>query len=717
MLALAVVILAARLLGAAIARIGQPQVMGEVLAGILLGPTLLGALLPEVKDHLFPADIVPLLSAGADIGLAFYMFLVGLELDPKLLRGRVAQAAVVSNASVALPMALGLLVALPLYELVGPDKGFVPFALFVGVSMSITAFPVLARILIERRMLRRPVGAMALASAAIDDVTAWGLLALSSAVAAGGGGGKVVRVIGLTVAFCLGMALIVRPVLARVSKAYDEAGRVPAAWIGAIFVGVLLSAWLTQEIGIAAIFGAFVMGMVMPRRAELSADVTHRFEDFVVMVLLPLFFVVTGLKTEVGLLDRPVLWLLALLLLAVAIAGKWLGAMLAARAAGLGTRESSALGALMNTRGLTELIVLTIGLEVGVITPALFAMLVLMALVTTFMTAPALRLIDRAGVLSEPPEAALREAARADEAELGAAVPDRSILVAPRDLRNLDRLLALAEPLARSRPARELIIAGLLEARRVTTGLATDGRELDLALRELERRRAELLGRQVATRTVAFTSADVGSDLVRLAAEQEVDLVLLDGRRPLIGEGVPRGDVGVVLADAPCDVGVLVGPERQLEIGPEHPVVVPFGGAEHDWAALELAAWIARAQDARLVLLGAAGDLVQGGRDASRLLGSASLVVQQLAGIAAEPRLVAPGRESVLAAAEGAGLLVVGLAERWRTEGLGPVRSTIARSASAPTLLVRRGSRPGALTPPAGVSRLAWSSTDYASEH
>jgi nucleotide-binding universal stress UspA family protein len=251
----------------------------------------------------------------------------------------------------------------------------------------------------------------------------------------------------------------------------------------------------------------------------------------------------------------------------------------------------------------------------------------------------------------------------------------------------------------------------------VTTGLATDGRELDLALRELERRRAELLGRQVATRTVAFTSADVGSDLVRLAAEQEVDLVLLDGRRPLIGEGVPRGDVGVVLADAPCDVGVLVGPERQLEIGPEHPVVVPFGGAEHDWAALELAAWIARAQDARLVLLGAAGDLVQGGRDASRLLGSASLVVQQLAGIAAEPRLVAPGRESVLAAAEGAGLLVVGLAERWRTEGLGPVRSTIARSASAPTLLVRRGSRPGALTPPAGVSRLAWSSTDYASEH
>ncbi|MEZ5098914.1 MAG: cation:proton antiporter [Thermoleophilia bacterium] len=712
MLAIAVVILAARGLGALVGRLGQPQVMGEVLAGILLGPTLLGLLLPEVKDYLFPADIVPLLSAAADIGLAFYMFLVGLELDPRVLKGRVGQAAAVSNASVALPMILGLLVALPMFELVGPDTDFVPFALFMGVAMSITAFPVLARILIERRMLKRPVGAMALAAAAIDDVTAWGLLAFASAIAAGGSSTQVVRVVGLTIAFCLAMAFVARPLLSRVSRAYDEAGRVPAAWIGAIFVGVLLSAWLTQMIGVAAIFGAFVMGMVMPRRAELSHDVTRRFEDFVVMLLLPLFFVVTGLKTQIGLLDRPVLWLLALVLLIVAIAGKWLGAMLAARATGFGMRESAALGALMNTRGLTELIVLSIGLELGVITPALFAMLVLMALATTFMAAPTLRLIDPKGVLSEPPEEELRRAERVEAEQLDAEVPEHAILVAPQDLRNLDRLVALAEPLARSQPPRELVLAGLVSPRRITTGLATDDRDLREANDELERRRAALLAARFAVRTVAFTSADVGADLTRLATEQEVDLVLVDGRRPLLGEGVPRGDVGVVLRDAPCDVAVLVGPEGRVEVGPERPVVVPFGGADHDWAALELAAWIASLERAPLVLLGAAADVAAGERDASRLLGNASLLVQQLAGVTAEPHLVPPGRDSILEAARGAGLLVVGLSEDWRSEGLGPVRSTIARSATAPTLLVRRGSRPGALAPPSDMTRFAWSSAD-----
>ncbi len=389
MVAIAVVLLVARLVGAAFRRIGQPQVMGEVLAGILLGPTLLGAIVPEAKDYLFPTDIVPLISAAASIGLAFYMFLVGLELDPAILRGRIAQAAVVSNASVVLPMMLGIAVAVPLFLVIGPDSDFLPFALFMGVAMSITAFPVLARILIERRMLKRPVGAMSLAAAAVDDVTAWCLLALATATAGGEGFGKVGLVIGLAIVFCLAMAFFARPLLGRVSTAYDEAGRIPAGWIATIFVGILLSAYVSQSIGIAAIFGAFVMGLIMPRRADLTADVTRRIEPFVVTVLLPLFFVVTGLRTEFGLLDRPALWGIALLLLVIAIAGKFLGAALAARFVGMRWRESAALGALMNTRGLTELIVLNIGLEFGVITPALFTMLVIMAIVTTFMTAPA----------------------------------------------------------------------------------------------------------------------------------------------------------------------------------------------------------------------------------------------------------------------------------------------------------------------------------------
>jgi Kef-type K+ transport system membrane component KefB len=707
MLAIATVILAARVVGAAVRRFGQPHVMGEVLAGILLGPTLVGAIAPGVSAFLFPNWVVPLLRAAADVGLAFYMFLVGLELDPRLLRGRVEQAALISHASIAFPMALGIAVALPLYQLVGPSRSFAPFALFMGVAMAITAFPVLARILLERRMLERPVGAIAMGAAAVDDVTAWGLLALAAAVAGSGSTLVVVRVVALAGAFCVLMALLGRPLLARVSDAYDEAGHVPAGWIAAIFVGVLLSSFVTQRIGIAAIFGAFVMGLIMPRRADLTHDVTRRVEDFVVIVLLPLFFVVTGLRVEVGLLDRPELWLLALLLLLVAIVGKWVGAMGAARLTGFSVRDSSVIGALMNTRGLTELIVLNIGLELGVITPAVFTMLVIMALVTTFMTGPALRLLDPRGVLGVRPEEELRGVPQAQ----GAPTSRRAILVAPQDDKNLDRLLALAEPLARSKPPRELILARLVVPSRIVTGLAANNRELASAAAGLHRRRAELAARGLAARAVAFTSADSGEDLERLASEQEVDLLLLDGRRPLLGEGVPRGTVGSVLLRAPCDVAVLVEREPQvLELGPHRAVLVPFGGAEHDWAALELGAWLASAHAAPLKLLGAESDLEEGRRDASRLLGNTSLVLQQLVGIPAEPVLVQPGREGVIRAAEGAGLLVLGLSERWREEGLGPVRSDIARTAPAPTVFVRRGSRPGALAPREDLTRFTWSS-------
>jgi Kef-type K+ transport system membrane component KefB len=705
MLAIAAVMLAARGVGAVARRLGQPQVMGEVLAGILLGPTLLATVAPDVFELLFPAWVIPLLRAAADIGLAFYMFLVGLELDPRLLRERFEQAALISHASIAVPLGLGLAVALPLFELVGPDTSFVSFALFMGVAMSITAFPVLARILVERRMLRHPVGAMAMAAAAVDDVTAWGLLALSSAVAGSGSPLAVVRIVALAVAFCAVMALAGRPLLARVSRAYDEAGHVPAGWIAAIFVGVLLSSFAAQRIGIAAIFGAFVMGLIMPRRADLTHDVTRRVEDFVVTVLLPLFFVVTGLRVEVGLLDRPELWLLTLVLLAVAIAGKWIGALAAARLTGFSPRESSAIAALMNTRGLTELIVLNIGLELGVVTPALFTALVIMALVTTFMTGPVLRLIDPGGRLAVRPEDELEAAAT------GVPAPDRAILVAPQDGKNMDRLLELAEPLARSRPPRELILARLLIPSRIATGPAADDHELTREAAEVHRRRERLRQRGLATvRGVAFTSSDPAVDLLRLAAEQPIDLILLDGRRPLLGEGVPGGPVGEVLLRAPCDVAVLVERGgRAATIDPEHPVLVPFGGADHDWAALELGAWIASSRGAPLRLLGAAaGDAGRG--DASRLLGNASLVLQQLAGVMAEPLLIEPGRQGVLRAAEGAGLLVIGLSERWRDEGLGPTRAEIARSAPVPILFVRRGARRGALVPPDGTTRFAWSS-------
>ena len=712
-IAVAVVMLIARLFGLLAVKIKQPRVMGEVVAGICLGPTVFGALTPALQAQIFSTDILPAIGVVANLGLIFYLFLVGLEVDPNQLKGRAGQAAAISNASVALPMILGIAVALPIYELVGPDKKFIAFALFMGVAMSITAFPVLARILVERRMLKRPVGALAIACAAIDDVTAWFLIALATAVAVAGSGSEVVVTIALAVAFCLLMAFIARPLLARVSTAFDEAGRVPGGWVAAIFAGVLLSAFVTEMIGIAVIFGAFIMGMIMPRNAGLTEDVTRRMEDFTVILLLPLFFAYTGLRTNIGLLDRPELWLMCLVLITVAITGKMLGAFIAARLTGFKTRAAAVIGTLMNTRGLTELIVLNLALEKGVISDALFAMLVIMALVTTFMAGPLLRLLDPRNELGAPLEEEFEVAREKSLAEFPAVLPpEEAILIAPQTDAAMWQMRSLAEPLARSEPPRELILALVVRPPRgaeMRGGLQTENKLLTEATSKVDGVRRELVEGGIATRGIAFTSVDPGADLSRLAKSEEVALVLIDGRRPLLGDRVPRGDVGTVLREAPCDVAVLVARDDQtVDPGPGAPVVVPFGGAEHDWAALELGAWIASSMNAPLRLLGAAGETEERTR-VTRLLGDAGLLVQQYAGIAAEPVVSEPGREAVVEAAGGAGLLVIGLSERWRDEGLGPTRSEIAQAAPAPVLFVRRGTRPGALAPKDDVTRFGWS--------
>jgi Kef-type K+ transport system membrane component KefB len=714
LLAVAIVMLVARLFGALAVRISQPRVMGEVVAGIALGPTIFGWLAPGLQATIFPADILPAFGIAANLGLVFYMFLVGLELDPKQLKGRVSQAAAISNTSVALPMVLGIAVALPLYKLVGPDKKFLAFALFMGVAMSITAFPVLARILVERRMLKRPVGALTLACAAIDDVTAWFLIALATAVATAGGTSEVIKTILLAIAFTLFMVLIVRRLLARASTAFDEAGRVPGGWIVAIFAGILLSAFATEEIGIAVIFGAFIMGMVMPRNAGLTEDVTHRVEDFVVILLLPMFFAYTGLRTNIGLLDRPLLWGITLLLIAVAVIGKFFGAMLAARITGFGWKPAAVIGTLMNTRGLTELIVLNLALEKGVISEALFAMLVIMALVTTFMAGPLLKLLDPKNEYGAPVEEELEQARRVSSAEFPELpVPEKSILLAPQTEAATAQLRGLAEPLAESDPPRELIVARLVQPPRradLSGGLQQQNKLLTQATNEVTFARLDLMDKGIAARGVAFVSPNPGRDLARLAKSEEVDLLLMDGRRPLLGGGVPRGDVGVVLAEAECDVAVLVAATDQAVVpGPEHGILVPFGGAEHDWAALELGAWLASRTGAPLRMLGAAAEGDEPSR-VTRLLGDASLLVQQYAGISAEPVVAPPGREGIVEAASSAGLLVIGLSDRWKQEGLGPTRSEIARAAPAPTLFVRRGLRPGALAPRGNETRFTWSS-------
>ncbi len=720
-LSIAIVLIVARLFGVLAVKLGEPRVMGEVIAGLALGPSLLGAISPNLQATFFPSDVLPALGVVANLGLIFYMFLVGLEVDRGQLKGKVAQAAAISNASVAVPLLLGIAVALPLYKLIGPQKKFVAFALFMGVAMSITAFPVLARILAERRMLKRPVGALAIACAAIDDVTAWFLIALATTIAVAGTVGDVLKTIAEAAVYIMIMVLIVRRVVARMATAFDEVGRIPGAWFAGIIVGVLLSAYVTEEINIAFIFGAFVMGMVMPRHARLSEEITRRIDDFVVTLLLPVFFVYTGLRTNIGLLDRPELWLLTLLLIAVAILGKLAGAAIAARVAGYDWKASAVIGTLMNTRGLTELIVLNLALDVGAISNTLFAMLVIMAVVTTLMAGPLLKLLDPKNQYGRAVEDEFADAALAAvQAHPELPVPDRSILVAPETDAAIGQLVALAEPLARSGQMREMIIARLVRPPRgagagVRGGLQSENLLLERASKQINDLRERLASDGVVVRGVALTSTNPGSDLAHIVEREPVDLVLTEGRRRLIGEGVPLGDVTELLEHAACDVAVLVAKEGDpIELGPGAPVLVPFGGAEHDWAALELGSWLAASSGAPLKLLGAAGQTDEGG-SVTRMLADAGLLVQQATGISTEPLVVAGGRDSIIEAAAGAGLLVLGLSDRWRREGLGATRSAIAGSASAPVLFVRRGTRPGLFAPKENVTQFRWSMAGGAS--
>ncbi|MEU0671733.1 cation:proton antiporter [Streptomyces sp. NPDC006172] len=401
LVAVPVVILACRAGAQILRRLDQPPVVGEILVGILLGPSLLGWVWPGAQGWLFPQTALPYIGVLGNLGLLVFMFLVGLELDLKSLRGNSRTAVAVSQAGIALPLLLGTLLALVMYGEFAPEgTRKLPFVLFIAVSMSITAFPVLARILTDRGLYRTGVGALAMASAAVDDVSAWCLLAAVVAVTKSNSPMEAVLTAGYAVAFVAVMFLVVRPLLAKWG-ARAERRYADGVVLVVLFSGLSLAAYATDRIGVHALFGAFLFGVVTPRGSRRIEATAARVRAFTVPVLLPLFFVSTGLKTDVGLLGSSgTQWLWAGAVLAVAVVGKFGGGSLAARLSGRDWRDSMSLGALMNCRGLTELIVLNIGLGLGVIGPGLFTILVLMALVTTAMTTPALTRI-RKGVDGE----------------------------------------------------------------------------------------------------------------------------------------------------------------------------------------------------------------------------------------------------------------------------------------------------------------------------
>jgi Kef-type K+ transport system membrane component KefB len=376
-------------------RLGQPQVVGEMLAGILLGPSVLGWLWPDVSTVLFPAGSLGPLNAVSHIGLLAFMFLVGLEFDSKLLDGQRGSALIVSHASISAPFILGALLAYWLFPRFAPaGTGFTGFALFMGAAMSVTAFPVLARILMETRLSTTRLGVLTLACAAVDDVTAWAILAAAVIVVrATGDMSTVWTMIGGSAVYLVAMFLVAKPMVRRIGSGLAAKPNRGEDWLAVALLLALVSATATEWLGLHALFGAFIAGVVMPRDHELAHGLRNRIEAFTLVLLLPLFFALAGLKTSIGALDSWQLGATCAVIVAVAVTGKLGGTFVAARASGVGWRDAGALGILMNTRGLMELVILNVGLEVGVLSPTLFTMMVIMAVLTTMMTTPLLRVV------------------------------------------------------------------------------------------------------------------------------------------------------------------------------------------------------------------------------------------------------------------------------------------------------------------------------------
>ena len=390
------IMVAAKVFGYLFLKVRQPSVIGEIVAGIFLGPSALGLFFPEAYAFLFPTSSIIIIQMLSQLGLALFMFIIGMELDFGLLKGKKQSTLIISHVSIIFPYLLGVVLAYFLFtSFAPPNITFISFALFMGIAMSITAFPVLARIIRDRNMTKTTLGSMALTCAAADDVTAWCILALVVAIAKSGTGWSAIYTFLCAGAFILCMFYVVRPLLAKATERLIRNDKPTKSYLSIVFLMLLAALFIAEIIGIHLLFGAFIAGVIMPEKIDLKNRIVYKVEDVSLVLLLPLFFIYTGLRTEIGLLNSLHLWLVCALIIFLAVLGKFAGTALTARYVGHKWQDAMSLGVLMNTRGLMELIVLNIGYDLGILSKEIFSMMVIMALVTTFMTGPALDFINK----------------------------------------------------------------------------------------------------------------------------------------------------------------------------------------------------------------------------------------------------------------------------------------------------------------------------------
>jgi Kef-type K+ transport system membrane component KefB/nucleotide-binding universal stress UspA family protein len=668
-----VVLVVARVVGLAFRRIRQPQVVGEMVAGIMLGPSLLGWLAPGLSAWLFPPASLGFLNVLSQVGLLLFMFLVGLEFDTKLMRGRGHTAVVTSHVSIIVPFFLGAALALFLYPRLSDSSiGFTGFALFMGAAMSVTAFPVLARILTERNLLRTRVGAVTIACAAVDDVTAWSILAVVVAVVRAD---EAEVPLWITLAgsalFVVLMLTVGRRMLGWLGGYARSRGRVTQDLLAVVLLVLLASAWTTEWLGIHALFGAFLLGAVMPREPVLVHGLTEKLEDVTVVFFLPLFFAFTGLRTRIGLVEGREMWLYCGLIVLVAVAGKFGGSTISARLTGLGWREAGALGVLMNTRGLMELVILTIGLELGVISPALFAMMVIMALVTTFMTTPLLEVIYPARLIRG-------EAAGATDP--GASQTTLVAVSLPSAGPGLVRAAAALAPREGGQRVYALHVDRAAEQRPVVVPAEPPPPYDESLLPAMEA--ADALG--VELHPVSFASHAPARSILEVAHEKGAALVLLGWHKPVIGRSILGGTVHEVMKDARSRVAVY------LERGPQpwRKVLVLYRGGVHDRAAVEMGRRIAAGGEVQVRVLHVAGP--GAGQGAEPEPGWAAALAAGRVSLETVESDV-PEEAAVAEARLGYDLVVVGASGAWGMEPtlLGAREERLARETPASLLIVR----------------------------